>query len=228
VRFEAVVFDLFGTVVYELPNSDWDLWFAGSAEALGVEPVAFRREWEATSVQRQTGGLGDMAANVREICRRVGGDPTSEQVAAALEIRMGLYRKWFVPTPGAEETLGWLRAGGVPTALISMCAPDTPPLWRASALAGFVDVEVFSSEVGLRKPEPEIYLLTSERLGVRPEACLYVGDGSYRELSGAAAVGMHPVLVLDPDVDPEEISRPEVEDWTGPRIASLTEVPALL
>ena len=63
-------------------------------------------------------------------------------------------------------------------ALISMCAPDTPELWRAGPLAGYVDVEVFSSEVGLRKPQPEIYLLECERLGVEPGACLYVGDGA--------------------------------------------------
>lgn len=227
-RFDAVVFDLFGTLVHEFRSADWDAWFDGAARALGADPVLFRRAWEETSVERQTGRLGDMEQNVRAICGRMGVRPSAEQVAEVLEIRMELYRKWFVATPGALATLRCLRAGGYPTALISMCAPDTPALWRASPLAGLIDVAVFSSEVGLRKPEPEIYLHACERLGVEPAACLYVGDGSYGELSGAAALGMRAVLVLDPAVDLRTIHRPEAEEWAGSRIASLVEVPRLL
>lgn len=227
-RFGAVIFDLFGTLVYEFPKVDWDRSFTLSAEALGVDGAAFRREWEATSVERQTGRFSDPEANIRELCRRVGSDPTPEQVTAALEVRRAMYERWFVPTPGAVETLRWLRARHVPTALISMCAPDTPPLWRASPLAGLVNVEVFSSEVGLRKPDPAIYLQACGRLGVEPSRCLYVGDGSYGELSGAAAVGMTAVLVLDPEVDADSIARPEAEEWTGSRIRSIAEVRGLL
>jgi putative hydrolase of the HAD superfamily len=94
-----------------------------------------------------------------------------------------------------------------------MCAPDTPPLWRSSAFAGLIDVEVFSAEVGLRKPEPEIYLKACELLGVDATRCFYVGDGAYGELSGATAVGMTAVLIRDPaDADVEAL-RPEAEDW---------------
>lgn len=227
-RFDAVVFDLFGTLVHEFSSADWEGWFEGAAGALGADPILFRHEWEATSVDRQTGKLGDMEQNVRTICERVGVRPSPERATQALELRMALYRECFVPMPGALDTLRWLRAEGYRTAMISMCAPDTPPLWRASPLAKLVEVEVFSSEVGLRKPQPEIYLHACERLGVEPSACLYVGDGSFGELSGAAALGMHAVLVLDPAVDVRTVHRPEAEEWTGPRIGSLAEVPKLL
>jgi len=108
-----------------------------------------------------------------------------------------------------------------------MCAPDTPSMWRTSPLGGAVDVEVFSSEVGLRKPDAEIYLLACERLGVGPGECLYVGDGSYRELSGATAVGMRAVLIRDLD-EQAEVLRFDADDWDGPAIADLREVPGLL
>jgi putative hydrolase of the HAD superfamily len=139
-----------------------------------------------------------------------------------------VYRTWFVPRPGAEELLRELRRRGVPTALISMCAPDTPAMWRASPLGGLVDVEVFSCEVALRKPDPEIYRLACERLGVEPSDCLYVGDGAYRELTGASAVGMHAVLIRDPaDADVEAL-RPEAEEWAGDAVADLRDVLPLL
>jgi putative hydrolase of the HAD superfamily len=227
-RFGAVIFDLFGTLVHDFPESDWDEWFRISASALGIDATAFRREWEATAAGRQTGCLGDMEANIRELCRRVGADPSSAQVAATLEIRMALYERWFEPTQGTIETLRWLRAQGIPTALISMCAPDTPPVWRASLLAGLVDVEVFSCEVGLRKPDRAIYLYACERLGVEPSTCLYVGDGSYRELSGATAVGMTAIQVLDPDMDPRAMARSDPDEWAGAQIASIAEVRELL
>jgi putative hydrolase of the HAD superfamily len=116
----------------------------------------------------------------------------------------------------------------MPTALVSMCAPDTPAMWRASPLAGLVDVEVFSCETGLRKPDPEIYRWACDRLGVAPDRCLYVGDGSYGELTGAAALGMQAVLVSDPE-ERAEMLRPEVEEgWTGPTIAHLQEIVPML
>jgi putative hydrolase of the HAD superfamily len=226
--FGAVVFDLFGTLVYEFPRSDWDEWLETVAAVLEANPDSFRDAWAATAVERHTGRAGTIEENLRTIAARAGAWPAEAQIAEALEARAALYRTWFVPRPGAEEILRELRERRIPTALISMCAPDTPAMWRASPLGGLVDVEVFSSEVGLRKPDPQIYLLACERLGVMPSTCLYVGDGAYAELSGASAVGMHAVLIRDPAEAELEALRPEAEDWDGPAIADLREVSGLL
>ena len=226
-RIRAVVFDLFGTLVYEFPRTDWDGWLDEAAAALEADRDAFHAAWTATAIERQTGLAGDLPEHLRTIAARAGAWPSDGQVAEALEARAAMYRRWFVPRPGAEEVLARLRAEGYPLALVSMCAPDTPGMWRSSPLAGSVDVEVFSCEVGLRKPDPAIYLRACEGLGVEPSDCLYVGDGSYRELSGAAAVGMRAVLILDAD-EAAEMLRPDAEDWDGEKVASLLEVPGLL
>lgn len=224
----AVVFDLFGTLVREFRHAEWDRWFAETAEALGVEEGAFRAAWRATSVERQTGLLGDIEANLRAVCERAGARPRADRLARALEVRRRFYDEAWEPMAGAEETLRAVRGRGLPTALVSMCAPDTPPRWRASPLARWIDVEVFSCEVGLRKPDPAIYRLAGERLGVPPEGCLYVGDGSYGELSGARAVGMRVVRLRDPGEREGEFYRPDEEPWDGPTIGSLPEVLPLL
>ena len=226
-EIRAVVFDLFGTLVYEFPRSDWDTWLDTAAAVLEADRDAFYAAWTATAVERQTGRLGDIEENLRTVAARAGAWPTDAQITEALEARTQMYRRWFVPRPGAEEVLARLRGGGYPLALVSMCAPDAPGMWRWSPLGGSVDVEVFSSEVGLRKPEAPIYLRACEGLGVQGPECLYVGDGSYRELSGAAAVGMRPILIRDPD-EAAEMLRPDPEDWVGETIVSLLEVPALL
>jgi putative hydrolase of the HAD superfamily len=106
---------------------------------------------------------------------------------------------------------------------------DTPERWRASELAPLVDVAIFSSETGLRKPDPEIYQAATNRLGVDPECCLYCGDGAYAELSGAVAVGMTAVLIQPPDLDVAEALTPEAEeDWRGPVVGHLLELLDLL
>ena len=230
-RFGAVVFDLFGTLVPEFSRTDFFDSVRVAADRLACDRDAFERSWTRSGVLRQTGAYaGGMEENVRAIVAELGGaEPSDEAVAAALTPRAALYDRWFHPRDGALETLRDVKARGYPIALISMCAPDTPERWRASALAPFVDVTIFSSETGLRKPDPEIYLAACEELAVAPERCLYCGDGAYGELSGATAVGMTAFLIRPPDLDVAEALTPEPEeDWSGPEIGDLRELLNLL
>ena len=227
--FAAVIFDLYGTLVPEFPRSDFYRAVDRMALELGADTEVFRERWNRTALRRQTGVYPTMEDNVREICEELGlPEPNDEILARSLEPRQGMYQRWFHPRPGSLETLADLRTRGLPLGLISMCAPDTPAMWRASELAGSVDVEVFSSEVGLRKPDAAIYRYACDRLGVEPVSCLYCGDGSYHELTGADAVGMTAVEIRDPDVDAHEQLRPEGEDWTGAWVADLRDLLAMV
>jgi putative hydrolase of the HAD superfamily len=63
-------------------------------------------------------------------------------------------------------------------------------------LAGRLDVVVFSSEVGVRKPRPEIFHAALERLGVTPDRALFVGDRLNADVRGAHDVGMRTVQAM--------------------------------
>ncbi len=105
------------------------------------------------------------------------------------------------------EALSALRARGLRLALVSNASTAEVAAWAASPLAAQFHTAVFSCECGYAKPEPEIYHLACERLGVAPEQALFVGDGGSDEHAGAAAVGMQPVLMrrfLD-RMDPERL-----------------------
>lgn len=222
--FEAIVFDLFGTLVPEYTKVDFYGAISAAARELGADGEAFRAEWDRTAVGRQTGGFPDMAANVRAICDVLGIVADDAAIDRALTAREAMYRAGFYPREGALETLSELRARGYPIALVSMCAPDIPARWRASVMAPFVEVTVFSSETGLRKPDPAIYLAATQALGVAPEACVYCGDGAYGELTGAAAVGMTPFLIRDPSLDHEGLVTPQRDAWEGAVIGDLREL----
>jgi putative hydrolase of the HAD superfamily len=227
--FDAVIFDLYGTLVPEFGRTAFFESVRAMAERLGCDLEAFKREWTQTAVLRQTGGYPDgMVGNVRAICSTLGVDVDDAALAHALEPRAEMYRRFFHPRPGAVETLSELKRRKYPIGLISMCAPDTPALWHASALAPFVDVTVFSSECGLRKPDRAIYEACTDALGVEPQGALYAGDGSYRELTGAEAVGMTAYLIADPEVDPTDRLIPDADDWHERRITDLSDLLNLL
>src|SRR5436190_17795361 len=83
------------------------------------------------------------------------------------------------------------RAGGVKTGLISNSWSTTH--YDRDLLNELFDAVVISAEVGLHKPQPEIYLLAAERLGADPERCVFVDDLP-ENCAGAEAVGMTCVL----------------------------------
>jgi epoxide hydrolase-like predicted phosphatase len=87
------------------------------------------------------------------------------------------------------------RAGGVQTGLLSNSWSTGH--YDRDLLAELFDAVVISAEVGLHKPQPEIFRLAADRLGVEPERCVFVDD--LREnIDGAEAAGMTGILHRDP------------------------------
>ena len=65
---------------------------------------------------------------------------------------------------------------------------------RVNGIEAAVDVAVFSSEVGRRKPAPELYLAALGRLGVAAAETLHVGDRLLEDYEGPRRLGMEAVL----------------------------------
>jgi putative hydrolase of the HAD superfamily len=86
-----------------------------------------------------------------------------------------------------------VRAAGVPTGLISNSWGTG--IYERAPLHIF-DATVISGDVGLHKPEPEIYRLGAERIGVPADRCVFV-DGLRENITGAEAVGMTALLHRD-------------------------------
>ncbi len=229
LKTQAVVFDLFGTLVPGFSTVSYDSVVQAMAADLGVAPRDFDRTWNYEMwPERVVGRFADARESIVEACRACGAVPTPEAVGRALQRRFDYERSLLVPFPDVFPTLDRLRQAGIALGLISNCAMELVPLWGETALARRLDVSILSAAVHLAKPDPRIYRLACEQLGVPPEASLYVGDGSDGELRGAAAVGMRAVLKatrLDEAYDP---ARDDVDDWSGPTISRISEVLSLL
>jgi putative hydrolase of the HAD superfamily len=100
---------------------------------------------------------------------------------------MGIH--WMVVAKVRE-----LRERGYAVAICTNNIAVFRDTWHAQLPLELFDVVVDSSEVGVRKPDPAIYLLTCERLGVSPDACVFVDDHP-GNIAAAEALGMSGVVV---------------------------------
>ena len=195
-----MIFDLWETLI------DWDQ----EAAARMVDRIdalagpGFRDRW-----YRQPNRY---LAPVRTVLAEAGVPP--EVMDEVCAVRLDYVRHCLVPRPGAVATLRELRERGHPVGLITVCSQDVETLWPESEFAGLFDAEVFSSRLGIAKPDPRIYLHCCELLGIEPAAAVFVGDGANDELGGARRVGMDAILIHRAG---EEPPWPEVREWDGPR-----------
>ena len=226
MRYDAVIFDLFGTLVEPLTREGARELREQMSAALGIAPEDFTRQWsDATFRKRATGGFPDIEANLRHICRALGVPADDGRIATAAAIRRAFTRRCLAPRADAVPSLARLKARGCRIGLASDCSPDVPQLFGETPLAPYIDAPFFSCTAGVMKPEPRIYLMVSAALRIPPARCLFVGDGDSRELTGAVNAGMAAVLIRIPG--DRGLRRCE-DSWSGPRVSALAEVPPLL
>ncbi len=115
--------------------------------------------------------------------------------------------------------LATLRARGLKLGIISNWDGRLATLLGGLGIADFVEDVISSAEVGLRKPDPRIFELACERIGVSPSQAAHVGDHHYADILGAEAAGMLPVLI-------DRFS--DVECRSTEAIATLCELEAAL
>ena len=188
-HLQAVVFDLYETLI-TLFDPAWKP-CPSIAERLGVDEAAFDEAWRQ-SRNRRGRGLIDCVAALREIGVVLGRTPSEAVIRQLYEERLLDRAKPFLQIE--SEILQMVRdlRAIVKMGLISNVAPEEVAAWDGCALAPYFDVVVFSYQVGLMKPEAQIYHLACERLGVSPDVAMFVGDGASRELEGAASAGLAP------------------------------------
>src|SRR4029077_11819913 len=123
----------------------------------------------------------------------------------------------------AIGVLKWLGWRGTKRAVCSN-APFPAEMMRrqveSNGIADLVNAVLFSSEIGRRKPAPELYLAALDAVGVRAERALFVGDRVREDYEGPRAVGMRAVICTAHAAQPPP---PGI-----PTIASLRHIRTLL
>jgi epoxide hydrolase-like predicted phosphatase len=186
-RHTALLVD-FGGV---LTTSVWDS-FADFCREQGLDEGAVKRLF-----REDPGALADLraletgAVEEREFERRFADRLGLDDATDLIE---SMFRG-MLPEESMVAAVRAVRASGVKTGLISNSWSTSH--YDRELLGELFDDVVISADVGLHKPQPEIFHLAAEHLGQPPESCVFVDD--LRENCEAAeAVGMTAVLHRDP------------------------------
>jgi epoxide hydrolase-like predicted phosphatase len=201
---DAAVFDYGGVLTTPVRDSIAD-WLDRDA----IEPASFSRtikSWLARSGPADTpirrlelGQLSIGEFNVllaAELIGKDGGAVAAEGLLTSLFAEMK-------PAGTMFDLVHDLKNAGVRVALLSNSWGNTYPRDRIDAV---FDVVVISSEVGMRKPNPDIFAHTLNLLDVRPERAIFIDDAE-PNTDGAARLGMHTILHTDYDSTRNKLGR---------------------
>ena len=126
---------------------------------------------------------------LERLCEHLDAPPPSRFAAAELFARFARADSWEV-YPDVPGTLAALRGQDLKLGIVSNWDHRLPDLLEALGLARLFDALVYSSDVGVEKPDPRIFESALRRLDIPAGAALHVGDGRLEDVEGAQAVGM--------------------------------------
>jgi HAD superfamily hydrolase (TIGR01509 family) len=196
--YEAVLFDVAGTLAIPEEREAW-------ARAAGVD-VAL-----ATALERVGRPGGPYPASVppalsdtynnRDASPELHRKAYTGLLATIVEppLATALYERILTPDgwsayPDAVPTLKALKARGIATAAVSNVGFDLRPVLSGLGLLEWLDAVVLSYEIGAVKPDPDVFHMACDALGIEPEHTLMVGD--HPEADGGAADAGLGVLIL--------------------------------
>ena len=125
-------------------------------------------------------------------------------------------RLWIRPEPGTIETLRELRAAGLRLAVVSNADGRVDRFLAAAGLADELELILDSGDVGIEKPDPRIFELALDRLGLEPHEVVHVGDSWEIDVVGARRAGIRPIYLSGTDRE------------GATRIAGIRDLPAAL
>jgi len=95
-----------------------------------------------------------------------------------------------------KSTLKELKKLGLTLGIITNLNQDMKVLLEELNLESIIDVTVTSSEVGVEKPHPSIFIRALNKVGITPQEAIHVGDQFFSDVQGAKSVGIKPILIV--------------------------------
>ncbi|MCU1452618.1 MAG: hypothetical protein JWN46_764 [Acidimicrobiales bacterium] len=225
-RFDVIFLDAGGVLVSPHPGLIVERF---AAAGLAVDPaLLFEAHYRGVHAIDDAQAAPEEFADYHEAYVRACelADHELGDAVLALQGLWGQSALWSQPLPWAAEGLAALAATGLPIVIVSNADGTVAELLAEAGVCQVGDGPgvpvahiVDSTVVGVAKPDPRIFEIALDLVGIAPERAIHVGDAYQYDVRGARAAGVHPVLV-----DPLGIRT----DVDCDRVASLHEVVALL
>lgn len=203
-EIRAVISDFGGVLTTPLLTS-----FMSLQDEIGVSPEHFGKALRTLTAERGENPLFEMERG------EIGEDEFLALLADGLEPlldhepHLHRFRELFIgtlePNPPMIELLRELKGRGLRMAMLTNNVKEWEPHWRPMLPVDEIfETVVDSAFVGCRKPEPRIYEITLERLGLPAEQCLFVDD-MLLNIEAARELGLNAVHFEETDAAVAEI-----------------------
>jgi putative hydrolase of the HAD superfamily len=231
--FDAVLFDLGHTLM------DWtwddDLLVAGhraGLDAIGrysqpaAEALTSRYLHEAQLHDWDAVEEVEYPALTRTMLAEVGVDVDEEGLVRFLEAEHAAWAPARKVGSMSEALLDSLRDRGLKTGVVSN---TWDPRWllerdlEEMGLLARLDTTVFSSDVGVRKPRPEIFYRALDEVGAEPGRAVFVGDRLQADISGAAELGMTTIQAMWFRAEEDDAIQPDYRAFTMVDVLTIVE-----
>ena len=192
------VFDLYGTLLDIWTDESREELWEGVALLLGDgedKAMSVREEYLALCSAAHRGGYHeiDLLAVFESMLEKRGVD-TSVAPSLALEFRrLSMVR--LSTFDRVEEMLSDLKKCGRVYLLSNAQACFTVDELRQTGLYGLFDGILISSDLGVKKPSPQVFRIAFERLGITPDDSIYIGNDMRDDILGASSAGMRTVYI---------------------------------
>lgn len=206
----GIVFDLVDTL-YPMPPDAYERVKRQISGALGVNHERFKAAWASSRDRASTDSDWTPADRIRWVARALGAQLRPERIDELAELERRLWTTSAKLDAATLRTLAELRERDIAMALVTNGSSAMRGLADTLGLRPLLRDSLLSCEVGVVKPRPGIYLKALAKLELPASDCIYVGDGSDRELEGAQAVGLFAVR-MRPLAKPPYSTR-ESLDW---------------
>jgi putative hydrolase of the HAD superfamily len=197
VSLSVILFDAGNTLLF----LDYGRLAPAVSQATGVEltpeALAAQAKPAALALERSDTTDRERATVYLETLFLLAGVP-AEKLPEVRETLLRLHQErhlWSGYDAGTPTALARLQAAGYRLGVISNSDGRAEEALAAAGLRTFFEVVVDSQLVGFEKPDPRIFHLALQRMGVRPDQALYVGDIYEVDVVGARGAGMSVVLV---------------------------------
>ena len=205
-EIRGVFFDLYGTLLcYGDMEAAGESWYHAIRRGLVASGRAFDEEMLIQLCEEfllqpeppaQDDGLTVYERRMSALVEELGLALAPEELRQISEVSVAAWHAYTHLDPEAKSVLGELQ-GRYKLALISNF--DHPPhvhrLLDDLALRPFFDSVVVSGDVGVKKPDPAIFVPALEQTGLVAAEALFVGDSPEDDIAGARAAGLWPVLI---------------------------------
>lgn len=194
---KAVFFDVGGTLIHPFPSVGEIYMKMAAKHAVHVLPKeleeCFKREWEKKKIQHKSINKSWWRETVQAVFSGRA-FKNFDVFFDDLYQTFALAESWSL-YPDALPVLKELRNRNIRLAVVSNWDDRLPALLESLELSQFFERQFISANLGVIKPDPDIFHIALGAMQLNPLEAIHVGDDYEEDIKGAEAAGMRAYLI---------------------------------